>query len=872
MEKLVEILIALGDESACLSVAKRLLKLSPSHPRALQIQQAIEQGVNTRSFENSRSGQESSLKISPKGFDLLKPEYFSLSFANKRKLEDAYESDQQQKKRKVHSIDVNLPEASWFALVNAVTDVLKGGRFWKDSESMFNAPILVSPGGNQPEQQNFASASDSAGLVNAAVKFSVHKSNPVIVDLNSEYTELGAGEEMDMQYQDPHSNSVKTPKEVSREALGVSQIQAEPKIEPASEIRTEGHKDIESASAQQKYQGSGEKMEGSKPFDSTKAPDTAIEWDQPSQERRSTRLEKLRSGRRLDKEGEGLSHSNDPARALKKTLESFVIPILDRSTSNSRSVAERIVKDEHLSGLNLTSTNGPSKSEQAEGHQRGNGGQHIKGGEEKVVLRFLKEVANNSGIFHVAQQLLERVVASGPSQRKSLSWLLFLEKLTRMWAADRSAACSLFLAEVYMDMATSAMNDSTASQCFNDCNYNVCCLIESATLHGPKEKEKRPGSVDSDRGNVGASDNVEDGARELASGQVDVSFSKDKLLNGHNITELSPLDERYDWSFWTRFHWLSGRLWVHSGQWEQAHREFERCQRILEYQERSGSCALVFLPHCKLDKEISLDRVHGKLHELRVENILKHSAAKLLEMGQYEDLICLLKPVLFEGNGRSSNAATCASDDLKRGDAAVSSHELKGLEMLITACENIKPPNLVLALQCRELRLRLLCRAAGLAEVKIGDDNDGSFTTVDSEVDITQAAPSGPWSKLVAEEIHHISHCASLLCETLEGPEGYKSLSPVLGRTQLLLLTLMCHFVQTLSHRKINSGVANLSLSTQTHSNCFVDSAIAFCRLQHLLLAIPMEHQVCSSLSWLRKYGVVILFYFPSCTQLYLSN
>ncbi|KAG0581073.1 hypothetical protein KC19_4G222800 [Ceratodon purpureus] len=849
MEKLVEILIAVGDESACLSVAKRLLKLSPSHPRALQIQQAIEQGVSARSFESSRTGQESysGHKIYPKGFDLLEPEYFSLSFVCKRKLEDAHELEQQQKKRKVHVIDVNLPEASWFALVNAVTDVLKGGRFWNDNESMPNAQILVSPGGNQPEQQNPASAGVSAGLVNAAVKFTVHKSNPVIVDLNSEYKELGAGEETDMQYQDPHSNPTKTPEEVDREELGVSPLPAEPKTELATEIRIEGQKDVESASTQQKNQGSGERVEASRPLDSTKPPDLVTEWDQPSHERRSTRLEKLRSGsgRRLDKEGEGLSHSNDPARALKKTLEPFVIPVLDRPTSTSQSVAERIIKDEPLSGSNSSSISGPSKSAQGEGHQKGNGGHHPKGGEEKVVLRFLKEVADNSGIFHVAQLLLERVVASGSSQRKSLSWLLFLEKLTRMWAADRSAACSLFLAEVYMDMATSATNDTTASQCFQDCNYNVCCLIESATSHRPNENERRPGGLDADRGNVGASGNPEGGSREPSSGRADVpTFSMDKLLNNVNFTESSPLDERYDWSFWTRFHWLSGRLWVHSGQWEQAYREFERCQRILEYQERGGSCAVVLLPHCKLDKEISSDRVHGKLHELRVENILKHSAAKLLENGQYEELIHLLKPVLLEGNGRSSNSTTCASDDLKRGDAAVSSHELKGLEMLISACENIKPPNLVLALQCRELRLRLLCRAAGLAEVKIGDDNDSSFTSLDTEVDVTQATPSGPWSKIVAEEIHHISHCATLLSEAIEGPEGYKSISPVLGRTQLLLLTLMCHFVQTLSHRKINTGVANLSLSTQTYSNCFVDSAIAFCRLQHLLPAVPMEHQV----------------------------
>ncbi|XP_024373289.1 calcineurin-binding protein 1 isoform X1 [Physcomitrium patens] len=851
MEKLVEILIAVGDESACLSVAKRLLKLSPSHPRALQIQHAIEQGVSMRPFDGPKSGHETSsvLKIGPRGFDLLQPEYFGLSFDNKRKLENAYETVQHQKKRKVHSIDVHLPEASWFALVNAVTDVLKGGRFWKDDEPSLNTQIVVSPGGNQSEQQKAASAGISAGLVNATVKFSVHKSHPIIVDLNSEYKEQVAGEEAELISEDClNSSSTKTSEEVSREGLGVAPVLAEPRVESASENRAEGHKDVENASVHQKQQGTGEKQEASKLPDLMKPSDPTTEWDQPSQERRSTRLEKLRSCRRLDKEGEGFSHSSDPARALKKALEPFVIYILDPSTN---------VTEESLSAVNPKSISGSNKSAQAEGQQIRDGGQCIKGEEEKAVLRFLNEVASNSGIFHVAQQLLERVVASGPSQRKSLSWLLFLEKLTRMWAAERSAACSLFLAEVYMDMATSATNDTTASKCFHDCNYNVCRLIENATSRGTDDKERMASAgVDSNLGSNGVTEKSEVDSMEIASGRVEftnclqdlltsVQFpTNSKLSSNLSPIDLSPLDVRYDWSFWARFHWLSGRLWVHSGQWEQAHREFERCQSILEYHERTGSCALIFLPHCKLDKEISLDRVHGKLHELRVENILKHSAAKLLEKGQYEDLIRLLKPVLLGGNDRSSNISTSGSDDPKRGDASVSSHELKGLEMLITACENIKPPNLVLGLQCRELRLRLLSRAAGLAEVKIGDDNDSSFTTLDTEVDVTQATPSGPWSKLVAEEIHHISHGAALLSEKLEGPEGYKSLSPVLGRTQLLLLTLMCHFVQTLSHRKGNTGVANLSLNTQAYSSCFVDAAIAFCRLQHLQPSVPLEHQV----------------------------
>lgn len=68
MEKLMEVLIAIGDEVQCLGVSKRLLEKWPSHSRAMHVMNAI---------ERSESG--------PQGFDKLEPEHPRLKF--KRKLD-----------------------------------------------------------------------------------------------------------------------------------------------------------------------------------------------------------------------------------------------------------------------------------------------------------------------------------------------------------------------------------------------------------------------------------------------------------------------------------------------------------------------------------------------------------------------------------------------------------------------------------------------------------------------------------------------------------------------------------------------------------------------------------------------------------------
>jgi hypothetical protein len=52
MEKLMEVLIAIGDEAQCIAVSKRLLEKWPSHSRAMHVKNSIEgSGLGLNSFD-----------------------------------------------------------------------------------------------------------------------------------------------------------------------------------------------------------------------------------------------------------------------------------------------------------------------------------------------------------------------------------------------------------------------------------------------------------------------------------------------------------------------------------------------------------------------------------------------------------------------------------------------------------------------------------------------------------------------------------------------------------------------------------------------------------------------------------------------------
>ncbi|XP_022845794.1 uncharacterized protein LOC111368655 isoform X3 [Olea europaea var. sylvestris] len=110
MEKLMEVLIAIGDEMACLSVANLILRQWPSHHRALHVKNTIEEPEP--------------IPFAPKGIDKLEPEHVLLKFGEKRKAPNEGIDKAMESKRLKESIELQLPEASWTALASELQEIL----------------------------------------------------------------------------------------------------------------------------------------------------------------------------------------------------------------------------------------------------------------------------------------------------------------------------------------------------------------------------------------------------------------------------------------------------------------------------------------------------------------------------------------------------------------------------------------------------------------------------------------------------------------------------------------------------------------------------------------------------------------------------
>ncbi|PKA54347.1 hypothetical protein AXF42_Ash000180 [Apostasia shenzhenica] len=110
MEKLLEILIAIGDEVACLSAADLILRHWPSHYRALHVKKIIEDAEP--------------IPFAPRGIDKLQPKHFRLTFPEKRKLTNEYFAGNASSKRIKQTIELKLSQARWVIMADAVLHLL----------------------------------------------------------------------------------------------------------------------------------------------------------------------------------------------------------------------------------------------------------------------------------------------------------------------------------------------------------------------------------------------------------------------------------------------------------------------------------------------------------------------------------------------------------------------------------------------------------------------------------------------------------------------------------------------------------------------------------------------------------------------------
>lgn len=358
MEKLLEVLIAIGDEVACLSVAELILRHWPSHSRALHVKNTIEESE--------------SVPFAPRGIDKLEPKHVRLIFYDKRKAPDESLDEGTAPKKMKQDIELQIAEASWAALADGLLGIL--------------LPL------------NACGSEVRSGKL--------HRSGDVRLDILF-----------------PSSSEI-VMEPVEKKA---------PTLASSGESIHPGDCDPERAS-------------------NLKEKESNFLEEQP-QERRSTRLERLRS-RKPGKEELDFATDKDLEKIVLQLLESFVISKPEWKDSDD------------VVNCYVSSANQANSMDM----------------ERRDVANFVKETSKNYGAYHMGHLLLEHAASGSLVHQDAYDKLLELEKLTRHWGQDRTPECSLFLAELYQDIGSSPSNSSNIYDFLSEASYHLCKIIESVAL------------------------------------------------------------------------------------------------------------------------------------------------------------------------------------------------------------------------------------------------------------------------------------------------------------------------------------------------------------------------------------------------------
>lgn len=693
MEKLLEVLIAIGDEVACLSVAELILRHWPSHSRALHVKETIEESEP--------------VPYAPRGIDKLEPKHVRLKFVDKRKASDENIEEGVASKKLKQSIDLNLAEASWAALVDALMD------------------ILLPLNGSQSEM--------------GAAKS--HQSGDVRLILH-----LPSSSESTIGFEE-------------RKGFNLSPIGGNAVFGDCNSEKTGTFKE--------------------------KA--TNLLELQP-QERRSTRLERLRS-RKPGKEDLDFGNGKDQAKVVVQYLEPFI-------------AGGSGIKDSGHSGncvVSCPDQTNPWDTEYGD------------------VSRFVEKTSNNYGAFHLAHLLLEEAASRGLLYQDAFIKILELEKMTRNWGKDRSRECCLFLAELYYDLGSLSSDVSRLSEFMSEASYHLCKIIESVAV----EDESISG-LKRFFGTSGLSANT--------------SVCPDVPLDGSSLTSNS--------SFWVRFFWLSGRLCILDGNKEKAHQEFCISLSLLAKKENTtDSQCVIRLPYCKVVKELTIHRILHEINILKVDFLMEKTLGEMIEKEMYMECMSLLVPLLFATKNVPPDALPLRLAD--KGGEGITSVELSALDILIKACEKTKPMDVDVYLSCHRRKLQILMAAAGinecLASCKSFLLKSGSNPRYASDVDTKESSSKHCWNFLVAEEVKAISQCVSQVKNFID-QSGASDTIPMssIGDMQCLLLSVMCNVASIFLSKKSS----DLVITDQIERSCFIEASIAFCKLQHLNITITVKTQV----------------------------
>lgn len=362
MEKLLEVLIAIGDEVACLSVAELILRHWPSHSRAFHVKKTIEESEP--------------VPFSPRGIDKLEPKHVRLKFVDKRKATQALLEEGIASKKQ--SMDLNLAEASWAALADALLDIL--------------------------------------------------------LQLNGCRSEMGDAKEY-------RSGDIRLCLHLPSSSEGTrgSEERKGRNLTPIGENTSSGDCNTGRTGVKEKHT-------------------SLLEFQK--QERRSTRLERLRS-RKPGKEDFDFANGKAQAKVVIQFLEPFIAG------------GSGIKDSSHSGNYSVSCPDQPNPWDTEYGD----------------FSRFVEKASKNYGAFHLAHLLLEEAASRGLLYQDTFVKFLDLEKMTRNWGKDRTPECCLFLAELYYDLG-SLCDASRLSELMSEASYHLCKILESVALEDESLDDK----------------------------------------------------------------------------------------------------------------------------------------------------------------------------------------------------------------------------------------------------------------------------------------------------------------------------------------------------------------------------------------------
>lgn len=427
--------------------------------------------------------------------------------------------------------------------------------------------------------------------------------------------------------------------------------------------------------------------------------------DEQPHERRSTRLRSRKPGKELD-----FDNGKDLAKVVVQLIEPFIVKNGDSDLVGSCSVP----CFDQANSLDI---------------------------EHNDVAAFVRESSKNYGAYHIGHLLLEHAASTGLKYQDAFVKFLELERLTRHWGKDRTSECCLFLAELYYDLGSLPSNVSKMSEYMSEASYHLCKIIESVALDYPFHLTHVSGNINfaSDKSFQDSDETLKEGTRGW-----------DSLLNS------SLLDNKS--SFWVRYFWLSGKLSIMDGNKAKAHREFCISMSVLENKEVLNSAPSVCLPHLKINKELTVDRILHGINLLKLDLLLEKTVGEMIEKEMYLDCIDLLAPLLFSSKHVLLDVLPLPAAD-KKGEE-FTCIELSALDTLIEACEKAKPMEIVGCLKSRQRKLEILLILAGMDGYVTFHQNSELKAYYASDT-VSKENQEKHWNDLVMDEVKAISQCIS---------------------------------------------------------------------------------------------------------------